>query len=71
WVAIIGVFKKSLSAIWNATKSIFGFLFNSVKSIFTNMKNWLSSTWNNIKSNTVGKAHSLFTGVRSKFTSLW
>ncbi|WP_250322093.1 hypothetical protein, partial [Staphylococcus aureus] len=32
----------SLSAIWNATKSIFGFLFNSVKSIFTNMKNWLS-----------------------------
>ncbi|MBS3496298.1 hypothetical protein KCX00_14160, partial [Staphylococcus aureus] len=26
-VAIIGVFKKSLSAIWNATKSIFGFLF--------------------------------------------
>ncbi|MDM6605885.1 hypothetical protein P7892_15295, partial [Staphylococcus aureus] len=35
------------------------------------MKNWLSSTWNNIKSNTVGKAHSLFTGVRSKFTSLW
>ncbi|MEM0697836.1 hypothetical protein, partial [Staphylococcus aureus] len=44
---------------------------NSVKSIFTNMKNWLSSTWNNIKSNTVGKAHSLFTGVRSKFTSLW
>ncbi|MCS4722563.1 phage tail tape measure protein [Staphylococcus aureus] len=71
WVAIIGVFKKSLSAIWNATKSIFGFLYNSVKSIFTNMKNWLSSTWNNIKSNTVGKAHSLFTGVRSKFTSLW
>ncbi|EJJ3720581.1 phage tail tape measure protein [Staphylococcus aureus] len=71
WVAIIDVFKKSLSAIWNATKSIFGFLFNSVKSIFTNMKNWLSSTWNNIKSNTVGKAHSLFTGVRSKFTSLW
>ncbi|WP_445266256.1 phage tail tape measure protein [Staphylococcus aureus] len=71
WVAIIDVFKKSLSAIWNATKSIFGFLFNSVKSIFTNMKNWLSSTWNNIKSNTVGKAHSLFAGVRSKFTSLW
>ncbi|NGW44537.1 phage tail tape measure protein [Staphylococcus aureus] len=71
WVAIIDVFKKSLSAIWNATKSIFGFLYNSVKSIFTNMKNWLSNTWNNIKSNTVDKAHSLFTGVRSKFTSLW
>ena len=35
------------------------------------MKNWLSNTWNNIKSNTVDKAHSLFTGVRSKFTSLW
>ena len=29
------------------------------------------NTWNNIKSNTVDKAHSLFTGVRSKFTSLW
>ncbi|HCZ7142998.1 TPA: phage tail tape measure protein [Staphylococcus aureus] len=71
WGVIKGIFTKSLSAIWNATKSIFGFLYNSVKSIFTNMKNWLSSTWNNIKSNTVGKAHSLFTGVRSKFTSLW
>lgn len=71
WGVIKGIFTKSLSAIWNATKSIFGFLYNSVKSIFTNMKNWLSSAWNNIKSNTVGKAHSLFTGVRSKFTSLW
>ncbi|HHB0176568.1 TPA: phage tail tape measure protein, partial [Staphylococcus aureus] len=70
WGVVKGIFTKSLSAIWNATKSIFGFLYNSVKSIFTNMKNWLSSTWNNIKSNTVGKAHSLFTGVRSKFTSL-
>ncbi|HAR4927841.1 TPA: phage tail tape measure protein [Staphylococcus aureus] len=71
WVAIIGVFKKSLSAIWNATKSIFGFLFNSVKSIFTNMKNWLSNTWSSIRTNTIGKAQSLFSGVKSKFTNLW
>ncbi|HCV4781380.1 TPA: phage tail tape measure protein [Staphylococcus aureus] len=71
WVAIIDVFKKSLSAIWNATKSIFGFLFNSVKSIFTNMKNWLSNTWSSIRTNTIGKAQSLFSGVKSKFTNLW
>lgn len=71
WVAIIGVFKKSLSAIWNATKSIFGFLFNSAKSIFTNMKNWLSNTWSSIRTNTIGKAQSLFSGVKSKFTNLW
>lgn len=71
WDGIVMILKGTVQLIWNTTKSIFGFLYNSVKSIFTNMKNWLSSTWNNIKSNTVGKAHSLFTGVRSKFTSLW
>ncbi|HCX1640072.1 TPA: phage tail tape measure protein [Staphylococcus aureus] len=79
WENIKGVIQGALNIILGFIKffsSLFtgnwlGFLYNSVKSIFTNMKNWLSSTWNNIKSNTVGKAHSLFTGVRSKFTSLW
>ncbi len=35
------------------------------------MKNWLSNTWSSIRTNTIGKAQSLFSGVKSKFTSLW
>ncbi len=35
------------------------------------MKNWLSNTWSSIRTNTIGKAQSLFSGVKSKFTNLW
>ena len=68
---VIKVYSVNLYQQFGMRQKYFGFLFNSVKSIFTNMKNWLSNTWSSIRTNTIGKAQSLFSGVKSKFTNLW